>query len=75
MVMKKTEGGYIYHEPPYTRKEQREFDRRINNGGPITVVYSGPVGQRYKSPPPPPEEQHPPSGPPQDDQPSPARRR
>ena len=55
MVMKKTESGHIYHEPPYTKKEDEEFERRINNDGPITVVYSGPVGRRYKSPPQPPE--------------------
>jgi hypothetical protein len=56
MVRRKDAMGGFYNEPPYTKKEQEEFDRRINNDGPITVVYSGPVGQRYKSPPPPPEE-------------------
>ena len=56
MVMKKTEGGHIYHEPPYTKKEQREFRRWFDSDGPITVVSSGPVGQRYKSQPQPPEE-------------------
>jgi hypothetical protein len=56
MVIKKTEDGHIYHEPPYTKKEQRDFYRRINNDAPITVVWDSGVGQRYKSPPQPPEE-------------------
>jgi hypothetical protein len=55
MVERKDAMGGTYHEPPYTKKEQRDFYRRINNDGPITVVWDSGVGQRYKSPPQPPE--------------------
>jgi hypothetical protein len=56
MVRRKDAMGGFYHEPPHTKEEQEEFDRRINNGAPITVVWDSAVGQRYKSPPQPPEE-------------------
>jgi hypothetical protein len=56
MVRRKDAMGGFYHEPPYTKKEQRELQRMFDNDGPITVVWDSAVGQRYKSPPQPPEE-------------------
>ncbi len=40
MVKRVAENGSIYHEPPYTAEEEADFYRRINNGGPITMVPS-----------------------------------
>jgi hypothetical protein len=55
----KRRNGRLYHEPPYTRKEQREFRRRIDNGGPMIVVH----GSRTLVPPP--REKPPQKSPPQ----------
>jgi hypothetical protein len=50
MVTKYTKHGYPYKTPPYTEEEIDEFDRVMDNVGSITVVYSGPAGNRYKAP-------------------------
>lgn len=40
MIKRVAENGSIYHEPPYTAEEEADFYRRIDNGGPITIVRS-----------------------------------
>jgi hypothetical protein len=55
MVKKYTKMGHPYNEPPYTEEELDDFDRRMSNAGPITIVYSGPAGDRYRTAPPPPK--------------------
>ena len=32
MVFRKSDGGGGWHEPPYTKEEEREFYRRYNAG-------------------------------------------
>jgi hypothetical protein len=56
MVMKKTEDGHIYHEPPYTWRERRDLRRRFDNGGPMTIVHPTREKPSQESPPQPPEE-------------------
>ena len=56
MVIRKTEDGHIYHEPPYTEKEQEEFRRRINGDGPMTIIWGEAPPHRRRTPPQPPEE-------------------
>jgi hypothetical protein len=60
MVRKVARNGGVWHEPPYTWEESRDFYRAMS-GGPVTVVHP-PVlaktdkAKRRKSPPAPPEE-------------------
>jgi hypothetical protein len=49
MVKRITDNGTVYHEPPYTWKEERDFYRRIG-GGPITVL-RGPPAKPSSEPP------------------------
>jgi hypothetical protein len=57
MVKRKDAKGGIYEEPPYTKKEQRDFRRLINNlTGPITIVHAPREKPPQESPPQPPEE-------------------
>jgi hypothetical protein len=53
MVLKYSEDGYPYHEPPYTWNELRELEGRFN--APPVAVYRG-----KPTPPPPNEDPQPP---------------
>lgn len=53
MVLKYSEDGYPYHEPPYTWMELRELEGRAN--APPVAVYRG-----KPTPPPPNEDPQPP---------------
>jgi hypothetical protein len=46
----------FYDEPPYTKKEQREFRRRMDVGGPMTIVHPTREKPPQESPPQPLEE-------------------
>jgi hypothetical protein len=54
MVRKYTKAGNPYNEPPYTEEELDDFDQRMSNVSSITIVYSGPAGDRYRTAPTPP---------------------
>jgi hypothetical protein len=56
MVRRKDAMGGFYHEPPYTKKEQRDLRRRFDNGGPMTVVHPPREKPPRESPPQPPDE-------------------
>ena len=50
MVRKYTKDGHPYNEAPYTAEEEEFLHRHMEgDGGPITVVWSGPAGQRQKA--------------------------
>jgi hypothetical protein len=52
MVRKYTKDGISYEEPPYTPEEEEYLYRHMEGGdGPITIVWTGPAGDRYRAPP------------------------
>jgi hypothetical protein len=54
MVTKYTKDGHPYGQAPYTPDEEERLNRHLEgNDGPITIVYSGPTGDRFRAPPPP----------------------
>jgi hypothetical protein len=57
MVRKYTKDGHPYNEAPYTAEEEEYLHRHMEgDGSPITVVFSGPAGDRYRAPPPNPKQ-------------------
>jgi hypothetical protein len=51
MVWKQTPEGTWYSEPPYTKAEERDLDRRLRCP-PVAILYAAPRGLQPQSPPP-----------------------
>ncbi|MBM3528959.1 MAG: hypothetical protein FJX62_12780 [Alphaproteobacteria bacterium] len=50
MVLKFKDGDFEYHEPPYTKKEQRALDRSFNRGPWTTMWRRGPELMKEAAP-------------------------